>query len=202
MRAGHLWLGVRLLFGLLPTVVCAQDVPVARVGDRVRIWSGARRPQEGILRAVERETVFVQLAGGAPMATPLRAVTRVQRYAAPTHGAGARRGAKVGAIATIAAGLYLLTRDSACYSGGEEVPCPKPAEISVGGSIFVLTIGAGLGALAGSAVGAAIPVSSWREAQLPSSSGTATDDVACRGPATVAIAFPLPGRPRCAIASM
>lgn len=179
----------------------AQDstTALARVGDRVRIWTGGGRPREGVLRQVARDTVFVGLPGRATAATPRDAVTRVQVHGGRSLGAGAKRGAKVGAIVGGLAGLYLAFGDSGCYSNGEEVPCPSQLQTSTnaGERAFIVMVAAGLGALAGSAVGTAFPAPTWRDARLPPAGASPMGDAGCAGPRVRAVALPVADRPSC-----
>lgn len=185
-----------------PATVAAQEstTPFVRLGDRVRIWSAVGRPREGILRRVETDTVLVELPGGATTATIRDGVTRVQVYGGRSFSAGAKRGAKIGAIVGAVVGVGLATGDSGCTSDGRKVPCPVDDDPSAGDRMFLATLTVGLGAAVGSALGAAFPAPTWRDARLPTAEPASHLDVGCRGPASSTEAPQIEGRPTCGMA--
>ncbi len=175
----------------------ALEARVARAGDRVRVWDGAKRPREGTLGVVTRDSVFVALDGGATLAIPRSAVMRVHVLGVPTAGAGARRGAGYGALVGALIGLYGATRESGCTSGGVKVECPIDDEMDAGTRGSLVLVGAGLGSLVGAGIGAAIPRAEWREATLPLAVTERGLGAACAVPRRAVMAVARPGRAGC-----
>lgn len=202
MRALLLGVGLSILMWSAPARAWGQDATtrVARPGDQVRIWSGGHRPWEGILRHVARESVFVQLPGGATTGIAHSNVTRVQVSAGWSFSGGAKRGTKFGAIVGVLAGLYLATGYSGCYSDGKKVPCSQlVSSPSVGERIFAVTLTAGVGAVAGSALGLAFPVAAWHDASLQAAEAVTTRS--CGGLMPGPVAVDQTRRPSCSLAS-
>ena len=150
------------LFALLAvaplSIVTAQETPLVKPGDRVRVTAPdqALSKYTGTLAGVYGDTLRLDT-----LHVPLQSVTRldVHRGQKSKAGTGALIGAGVGAAAGVITALVVCAEDNRdCENAGSGLTAAAALVLGVGGAL----LGAGLGAV----VGSNVKVDRWEEIPL------------------------------------
>ncbi len=141
------------------TRVTAQQPPLVKVGDRVRVATPDMgiRNQEGTLRLLDADSLVLHPAYGEPLrlVIPLASLTRFEVHRG--RKSAARLGAGIGFGVGTAWAITLLSTPSVC---NPETPC------SAGGWVGAIGLFGGIGAGLGGLVGLVFRSDRWEEVSL------------------------------------